>query len=639
MKKNIYLVQPTTANVSTVYVPYAIGCLASYAWSFEDICAVYELKESFFLREDIAQVVARLEQPYLIGFSNYLWNYEYNKALAQSIKKAFPECWIVFGGPQIPANDTVLKKYDYIDILIHYEGEVSFRDLLRTLANSGDLSSINNISFRNGRYTVTTDFKLAEEFDFPSPYQSGYIDVLVAKNPQIRFEPLVETNRGCPFKCAYCSWGMVHSKVRQFPLERVIFDLEWCSAYKAEFVAFADANFGMFERDEVFVDKLIELKITTGYPEKFQVSYVSYSKGSWERVFRITKKLKEHGMDKGVTLSFQSMSPVVQTNIGRSNMNAENYKEQLKVYSDASIPTYTDLILGLPGESLKSYVDGLEELLELGQHTALFVHQCEWLPLSQMGEKEYMERFDIHYSIIPLNQPHIAKRLDNIVEFSRLITSTNTMSAQDWLQMNIFSSCVLCFHHLRLLQFVALYLYYEKHVKYVDFYGQLLDFFLKDDAKLTIFKELKQLFENAIKDCSPITVFDERFGNVAWPAEEYAFLRLIGEKERFFIIIREFLKKYFDDMVLLDELLLYQSFCLKDIKKTTFVQSFRYHWKEYFDALLKNRYQVLQKGTVTYRITESEDYRDAADYARKVVWYGRRGGRNIYSEEIKWLKE
>ena len=149
MKKNIYLIQPTFMSDSSVYLPYAIGALASYAWSFEDISENYELKKVFFLREKILEIIDSLESPFMVGFSNYIWNFEYNKQLARLIKNVFPECIIVFGGPQISETMNLLVHCNYIDILIYYEGEVAFRDLLRAYINNTGLDTINNISYRS----------------------------------------------------------------------------------------------------------------------------------------------------------------------------------------------------------------------------------------------------------------------------------------------------------------------------------------------------------------------------------------------------------------------------------------------------------------------------------------------------------
>ncbi|MBR2589641.1 MAG: radical SAM protein [Clostridia bacterium] len=526
----------------------------------------------------------------------------------------------------------MLEKYPFIDILQHGEGEISFRDLLRALAAHTDLSCVNNISFRTKSGVLTTSYCAATDLDFPSPYQSGFIDDIIQKNPSFHFDALIETNRGCPYKCAYCSWGGVKGKVRQFPKERVFADLEWCAAHKIEFIGFADGNFGMFARDEDFVDKIIELKKTTGYPKKFQVSYVSYSKGSWDRLFRITKKLSDNDLCKGVTLSFQSMSPTVQKNIGRNNMNAESYKMQFSEYAAAEIPTYSELILGLPGESVESWKAGLDEILELGQHTSLFVHLCEWLPLAQMADPVYMQHFGVRYTKIPLNQPHAKKSTDEITEYSRIVTSTNTMSTDDWVQMNLLSVCVLCFHHLRLLQFAALYLYHEKKVKYSDFYAALLAYLLEHNS---VFRQIRTLFENVINKQEGAVMFDSSFGDIAWGPEEFAYLKTVRQKEQFFNGIKDFLAPFFENDALLSDLLSYQSFCLKEFSKESFTQSFHYAWKEYFDALLKNTEIPLSREEVTYRITARAHYKDWADYAKQVVWYGRKGGRNIFTDEMK----
>ena len=218
--------------------------------------------------------------------------------------------------------------------------------LLRALDGRGTLSGINSLSFRTPEGIRTTPLVTAKEFDFPSPFQSGFYDRLLAEHPDIEFVPVIETNRGCPNRCAYCSWANSSARVRLFPLERVYADLEWVAAHKMEYVGVADANFGMFPRDEQIVDFLIDLNRRTGYPKKFQVSY---AKDSGERVFRISEKLNRVGLCKAVTLSFQTMSEAAQANIGRANIGVDYYRDLLRRYTGAGIPTYTELILGLPG--------------------------------------------------------------------------------------------------------------------------------------------------------------------------------------------------------------------------------------------------------------------------------------------------
>lgn len=634
MKKNIYLIQPTFMNSSSVHFPYAVGALASYAWKFEDISDNYKLEKVFFMRDKISNIVGSLEEPYLIALSNYIWNFEYNKELAKQIKSVFPDCIIVFGGPQISESTELLEEHSYIDILIHFEGEVPFRDLLRAYLNNSDLHSVSNISFRaEDNRIYTNEIKVFDVKDFPSPYESGFFDRLCNENPDVDFIPLIETNRGCPNRCSYCSWGKIKSGVRFFPLSRVYADIEWVSNRKMVFLGFADANFGMFPRDELITEKIIECRNKNGYPEKFQVSY---SKDSGERVFEISKKLNECSMDKGVTLSFQSMSETVQKNIGRSNMDIELYKKLLRKYSEAQIPTYSDLILGLPGETYDSFKSGIDELLEYGQHTSLFVHLCEWLPLAEMGKKEYMEKYQIRFSEIPLNQPHRSSSSDDdIGEFSRIVTSTYSMTTDMWKKMVLYSTCVLCFHHLGLMQLVAIYLHNEQGVKYSEFYSGLLDFILKKEEPFAVFDDIMKKIDGVIENHGPVVIFDEMFGDVAWPFEEYAFLKIVSQKEIFFKEIDEFIKQYIPDDSMRSSLIGYQNFVVKTVNVKEYDYYGDHDWRRYFASLiLMNKKEPLFEKKVHYRVVDSKTVFSWDEYAKKVLWFGRRGGKNIFMSEI-----
>lgn len=634
MKKNIYLIQPTFMTDSAVHFPYAIGALASYAWKDKEISDKYDLKKVFFLRENIHHIINSLEKPFLIGFSNYIWNFEYNKILAQEIKKQYPDCIIVFGGPQISKDLQLLSNCHYIDILILFEGEVAFKNILKSYLSLSSLSEISNISYRDAEGTITTTkIETHKVIDFPSPYESGFFDRLCKDFPEIDFIPLIETNRGCPNKCSYCSWGSIESKVRFFPLKRVFYDIEWISKRKMEFLGFADANFGLFPRDEVIVDKIIECYNKNGYPKKFQVSY---SKDAGDRVFNITKKLNTNNMDKGVTLSFQSMSKIVQQNIGRSNIDIEYYKDLLKKYSEIKIPTYTDLILGLPGETLESFKKGIDELLEYGQHTSLFVHLCEWLPLSEMGKHDYIEKYKLGFTKIPLNQPHRSRSLkDDIQEYSHIVTSTYSMTEQDWIKTLMFSTCVLSLHHLGLLQLIALYLHYEKNIKYSDFYSDILKYMLSKSFKNDIFRFIQKMSEKIISENGAVVIFDELFGDVAWPFEEYAFLKLVMNKECFYENIKKFLTRYEADEELLCDLISYQSFVVKSVNNTNIYRTFVFDWNKYFNSLFTYGEKTpLEKVKTSYRITDDNPVYSWDDYAKKILWFGRRGGRNIYTTEI-----
>ena len=291
--KNVYFVQvdvSACAGTQNAYLPYTAGILVASAWTSSVVKENCRFKEFIFLREKIDDVLNRMEDPAFIGFSNYCWSTEYNKLLAKAVKDKYPDCIIDFGGHNVPDDFSFLENYSYIDILSHGEGEDTTRELLEAIALNKPLNDVPNISFRNGDGTYTrTKTKLQDNLDYPSPYLGGWFDEIIKNHPEITFNAILETSRGCPNKCAYCDWGLLKSKTRLFPLERVKKEIKWMSEHKIAFVWGADANFGMFKRDLEIADALVDAKNTTGYPERMRMNY---AKNNFEIFFQIVKKFK-----------------------------------------------------------------------------------------------------------------------------------------------------------------------------------------------------------------------------------------------------------------------------------------------------------------------------------------------------------
>ena len=240
--KNVYMVQASTTYggnlFKAAYLPYAAGLLVAYAWTDETVKKEYCFKRFIFTREEIESAVSSLEDPAIIGFSNYIWNTEYNKALSKRIKELYPDCLIVFGGHNVPPDTEFLEKFDYIDFLIHGEGEEAFLELLLELSkDEPDFSAVSNLSFRNknGGYT-STPVKILTKTDYPSPYLTGVFDNIIKENPNMQLDAILETSRGCPRNCAYCDWGCTNSKVKLFPIERVHAEIEWFAKNKIAFL-------------------------------------------------------------------------------------------------------------------------------------------------------------------------------------------------------------------------------------------------------------------------------------------------------------------------------------------------------------------------------------------------------------------
>ena len=634
MKKKLYFFQVNYSYGRSAHIPYTAGQLAAYAFDDKDVSDNFELKKIFFLREKIDKVLSEIDNPSVVAFSTYMWNFNYNKTVAALIKEKYPECVVVFGGHHVSPGGKLLEECGYIDYLLHGEGEVIFRRLLRAVIGLDRAEDIPGISMRTDKGIINNPEVISDERNYPSPYLNGYFDEILKENPDKDFMALIETSRGCPNSCAYCDWSNMKSKIRKFPMERICGEIEWVMKNKVYGLGAADSNFGMFDRDEEITDKIIEAKKISGYPIGFQTSY---AKNSSETVFRIGMKLEKSGMNKGITLSFQSMSKEVLKNIGRHNISIDYYSELMRLYNEAGIATYTELILGLPGETYESLVNGIDELLSLGQHNSIYIHNCEWLPCSIMGQKDYVEKYKIKTSHIPLNQPHREPdEWDNIPEWSRVVTSTYSMSENDWKKMNLFSFVVQAYHHMGLLQLFALYLYNERICSYKDFYMGLIEHILSNPETVAgkTFNKICGFLDDVLAEQGTLSCCDNRFGNVQWPFEEYAYLCTVYELEKFYDEITIFLKSFKIDEEIFAELLEFQKNIIKLPHHSEFTIHAGYDFFEYFNNLLDGKRSTLVKKDILVDIN-ARPFENWEMYAKKVVWYGRKDSNCTYIRQTQ----
>ncbi len=628
--KKIYFVQAGFAFDKSVYLPYATGCLAAYSLQFDDFKSNYELGGFFYKREKTDDILSRMENPGVVAFSNYAWNVEFNKALAKKVKAKYPNCAVIYGGHSV-RNDSaeLLDECDFIDYLIFGEGEEPFYNLLMALANGKDLNSVENIAYRKNGVPVLTPRSACKDIsDYPSPYLTGLFDQ-IAENETVELLSVIETNRGCPYKCAYCDWS-AKSKVRFFPMEKVKAELRWLSDKKIEYCFCADANFGMFRRDIEVADYCIELKKATGYPDVFRPCY---AKENDDNVFEICSKFNEYHIDKGATMAYQSLCEEALSNVNRSNLTMEHFADIVKKYNHAKIPTYSELILGLPGETYDSFCDGLCKLLEAGQHNSVSVYHCEVLPNSIMGSKEYIEKHSIKSNKVKFNHIHSAETQDEVPEYSEIVMGTNTMTKEMWIKSNLFSVTLQCFHSLGLLRCFAIYAHYEKGMSYREFYDRLFSFAM--DNPETVFGKVLARYEDRLTHSleGDWNYHNPVFGNIVWFFEEGMFLECMYNNEKFEDEISPFLSSLDIDSEIFEELKEYQKAVLRRPNKNGDELNLNYNFSDYFDGIYSGEYKPLKKQAVSLIFEENRVFEDWYSFAKNIVWFGRRKGATMYTSD------
>ncbi|MCR5040714.1 MAG: radical SAM protein, partial [Clostridia bacterium] len=549
----------------------------------------------------------------------------------KAVKNAFPDCYILFGGHSVSAEGFDLERYPFVDFLIHRFGEEPTADLLRAFVLRSGFDDVANISYRadDGRI-ITTRFEPQTATDFPSPYLTGVFDDIL--NDPVDFSVLFETNRGCPNSCSFCDWGSLKSKVRLFPIERVKAELDWFAERKIEFVYCTDGNFCLFDRDAEIADYVISRKEIYGYPKIFRVCF---TKNRPDLVFGIGSALVKHGLDKAQTISFQSMNPTVLQNIGRKNIPTERFRGLMKRYNELKITTFSELILGLPGETYDSFCSGVGELLENGQHFALNIYPCELLPNAEMGQPWYKEKFGIKSVRVPFQLIHsyAGQKKDDITEYSEYVVATDSMDSEQWARSMIFANYVMGLHNLGLTRAVAIWYRNELGVPYDKFYKDLIS--ASGNASFPLLNRIRtrisKLCFGVAGTENSLVATCEGLSDLLWGFDELIFLEFYNNIDVFYDELRSLLALQYPESEETDALFSYQRDIIKKINvKTVSIRS-EYDFYGYFQRIFMDEYSPLEKRPTVLSFDDPKPAPDFPTFARKVVWYGRNRRETDYS--------
>jgi radical SAM superfamily enzyme YgiQ (UPF0313 family) len=332
--------------------------------------------------------------PDMLGFSVLGWNYRAFGSLAETYKQLNPRGVVVFGGNH-PANqaDRVFREMPQVDIVVNGEGEISLPTLVRyMLENPGGRNPVDvpGISYRDesGAVRTTPEAARIEDLDrVPSPFLTGAIPMRWP-NGQFRYDvALMETNRGCPYKCSFCYWGgAVGQRVRAFSRERLAEELDFFGFHEVPTIVLCDANFGLLESDESFVEQLIRTRERRGYPRAIETSW---AKNKSARFHRIVTELREHGFKSSFTLALQTLSDEALTDMHRRNMKVNQWEDLATWLGEEGLDCYAELIWGAPGETPQSFFEGYDRLADKVSRIAVY-------PLLLLPNTSYSESREVH---------------------------------------------------------------------------------------------------------------------------------------------------------------------------------------------------------------------------------------------------
>jgi radical SAM superfamily enzyme YgiQ (UPF0313 family) len=639
------LVQINNSFSGQNYLPYSVALLQTYVQKMAAEPARYQFLPPLYKRLRIADAVDALKDADLIGFSTYVWNGRISLEIARRLKALRPGIVIVFGGPHVPDQpEAFLRANRQIDLAVHNEGERTFLKLLEAFPDRDVWHSLPGVSFvaADGGFVRNPNSERVRDLDeIPSPFLEGAFEAIMAANPQESWIGLWETNRGCPFRCTFCDWGSATAaKVTKFGEERLYREADWFADKKIEYIFCCDANFGIQKRDVDIAKYVASIKRQTGYPVALSVQN---TKNATERAYETQKILSDAGLNKGVALSMQSVDRATLEAIKRDNISLGTYMELQRRFTRDRVETYSDLILGLPGETYESFVRGVDQLMVNGQHNRIQFNNLSILPNAEMGDPAYQATYGmvtVESKIINIHGERVELD-DDVAEVQDLVVATAAMQPADWRRTRVFCWMTALLHFDKLFQIPLILAHGLSGISY----REMIEAFMAADAeRFPLIAEINAFFHGeaeSIQNGGPEYVFSKEYLGIYWPADEFIFVRLTaeGKFDAFYAeagaLLREVIGTrgadlptgVIDEAVRLNHALVHQPFARADLQVRLSHDLLDY-WRRVRDgepAALRHAPQVVEIDRTT------KPYDDFQKWCREIVWWGNKKGAYLYS--------
>lgn len=347
-------------------------------------------------------------RPDIAAFSCYIWNWNTIQELLPELPKLLPDTKLWLGGPEVSFHaEKILAQYTQLTGIMVGEGEETFTQLVRFYhAPKGQLQDIPGLVLPQGR---TQPRELTDMSKLPFLYE----DLGKFQNRIIYYE----SQRGCPFRCAYCL-SAIDKSVRLRDIETVKKELQYFLDHKVSQVKFIDRTFNCNAAHALAIWRYL-LENDNGVTNfHFEIAADLMT----EEELEVLKQMRP-GLIQ-LEIGVQSTNEQTLHAINRY-MSLEHLRQVVdKIHSFHNIHQHLDLIAGLPYEDYDSFVTSFNDVyamrpqqLQLG-----FLKVLKGSPIEEKAEEYgivYNSRppYEVLYSRrIPYDDVLRLKGIEEMVE-------------------------------------------------------------------------------------------------------------------------------------------------------------------------------------------------------------------------------
>ena len=435
----------TTVTLATEAFPLNVGYVASYCKKlFGD-----DVEITLFKYIDEIDKAVNENPPDILGLSNYCWSHNVSYEIFKMCKKTNPNVVTIWGGPNFPidfpSQKKFMERYKEVDIYVPTEGEIGFSNVVKKVLESNSIDEVKQKITQNPidgcvsrneqgqiQCTIPT-LRISSLDEIPSPYLNG----MMTKFFDGKLTPMLQTNRGCPFHCTFCTDGRDEvNKVNSFDIKRVQSEIQYIAEHvpkNTHSLHISDLNFGMYPRDIEICESLAKIQEKFGYPK-----YIKCTTGKNQKD-KIIKAIKKLNKSLRVTMSVQSLDPDVLNNIRRDNISVDHMLALYPAIKEADLQTTSEVILGLPGETYSNHIQTLRDLIR-AKMDEIVVHTCMLLDGSEMNLPEERKKWGMKTKFRALQRDFAELSSGKkVIEYEEVVVGSNTMTFEEYIKLRILA--------------------------------------------------------------------------------------------------------------------------------------------------------------------------------------------------------
>ena len=357
-----------------MFPPLGLECIAG---NLMDLTEVKIFDHRIYNKRELEKILTNYNPDYVGISCNFSTQIYHVNALAK-LAKEYGSKTIVGGWHPTLVPDETLKS-PWIDIIVRSEGEITFRELIQNNGPNG----IRGISYKNGKKIIHNPDREPLELIKINP-PARFLRTKKAKKMYNFFglpADLMETSRGCPFRCKFCIIHVFYQKkYRVKRIKDIIKEMKEINKY-SKFLYIIDDNFMVYKEhvsnlcDAIIKSKLNMFYMTTAridmvnkYPEIFEKMakagfiflFIGLESFSNKALKNLNKHYKFQEIKRAIKI-LHDLGFIIQGNIilgADFNETVQDIKTTIEMTKtlEVDLPTFS-LMVPYPKTEIREYVE------------------------------------------------------------------------------------------------------------------------------------------------------------------------------------------------------------------------------------------------------------------------------------------